>query len=52
VRNPAELAEALKEGHALVPLLAEFGDAVARVSEMRAVVPLSSDLTIHHASGL
>jgi hypothetical protein len=42
VRDPAELAEALNEGHMLVPLLAEFGDNVARFSETRAMVPRSN----------
>ncbi len=35
VRDPAELAEALNEGHALVSLLADFGEAVAKFVERR-----------------
>lgn len=42
VRNPAELAEALNEGHSLVPLLAEFGEGVARFSAKRGMLPPSS----------
>ena len=41
VRNPAELAEALNEGHAFVPLLADFGDSVARFGEKRGMLPPS-----------
>ena len=38
VRNPAELAEALNEGHGLVPLLAGFADAVSRFCEARGML--------------
>ena len=42
VRNPADLAEALNEGHALVPLLAEFGESLARLSATRGMLPPSN----------
>ena len=39
VRDSAELAEALNEGHALVPLLTDFGEAVARFGQKRGMLP-------------
>ena len=42
VRNPAELAEALNEGHALVSLLADFGEAVAQFGQRRGMLPAST----------
>ena len=38
VRDPAELAEALNEGHALVPLLADFGEAVTQFGQRRGIL--------------
>ena len=41
VRDPAELAEALNEGHALVSLLSDFGEAVAQFAQRRGILPAS-----------
>ena len=39
VRDSAELAEALNEGHALVPLPTDFGEAVTRFGQKRGMLP-------------
>lgn len=38
VRDPIELAEALNQGHALVPLLSDFGEAVAQLAKTRGML--------------
>ena len=38
VRDPTELADALNEGHALVSLLADFGEAVAQFAHRRGIL--------------
>lgn len=39
VRNPAELAEALNEGHGLVSLLSDFAEAVVQFGQVRGMLP-------------
>ncbi len=39
VRNPAELAEALNEGHGLVSLLSDFAAAVVQFGQVRGMLP-------------
>ena len=39
VRDPAELAEALNEGHALVSLLSDFAEAVVQFGQTRGMLP-------------